>query len=148
MLLTYSFLLLQIDVTIVVHIVQQTRIRLKVRYLKSDPMHVLSGGEYVALPKFIKNHQKMDKREMRAEGIDAEGHLVSFSVNLHELPLKGQDTDGDITACYELSLEFVRRVDKEMEWRMRDLDNLEGPKLFRTASYIPDDAKRVEACNR
>ncbi|CAI5510914.1 unnamed protein product [Closterium sp. Naga37s-1] len=78
------------------------------------------------LPDFIKNHQSLEKREMRAEGVDADGSPVSFVYTLHERPLPGHDTDGDVTACFELLLKFVRAVDAELEWRMRDLHLLEA----------------------
>ncbi|CAI5498403.1 unnamed protein product [Closterium sp. Naga37s-1] len=135
----------QIDVTLVAHIVQQTRMRLKSRYFNRDPGSHFGAGEKMQLPDFIKKHQSMDKREMRAEGVDADGSPVSFVYTLHERPLPGHNTDGDVTACFELSLKFVRVVDAELEWRMRDLHLLDGTKLFRTTSYIFDDAKRIEA---
>ncbi|CAI7916322.1 unnamed protein product [Closterium sp. NIES-54] len=139
---------MQIDVTLVAHIVEQTRMRLKARYLSGAPGHTFGSGEYMTLPDFFLKHQKQDKREMKVEGVDCEGNPVSFTFVLHERPLKGQETDGDVTTCYELSLKFVRAIDKELEWRMRDLANLEGSKLFHTASYLTDDAKRVEAFKR
>ncbi|CAI5506383.1 unnamed protein product [Closterium sp. Naga37s-1] len=138
----------QIDVTLVAHIVEQTRMRLKARYLSGAPGHTFGSGEYMTLPDFFLKHQKQDKREMKVEGVDCEGNPVSFTFVLHERPLKGQETDDDVTTCYELSLKFVRAIDKELEWRMRDLANLEGSKLFHTASYLTDDAKRVEAFKR
>ncbi|CAI7904036.1 unnamed protein product [Closterium sp. NIES-54] len=139
---------MQIDVTLVAHIVEQTRMRLKARYLSEAPGHTFGSGEYMTLPDFFLKHQKQDKREMKVEGVDCEGNPVSFTFVLHERPLKGQETDGDVTTCYELSLKFVRAIDKELEWRMRDLANLEGSKLFHTASYLTDDAKRIEAFKR
>ncbi|CAI7841556.1 unnamed protein product [Closterium sp. NIES-53] len=102
------------------------------------------NGEKMTLNDFIQRHQKMDKREVKAEGVDSDGNPVKFSYTLHENPIEGQETDGDVTACFELLLNFVRAVDKELEWRMKDLEELEGCKLFRSASYVPDDAKRVE----
>ncbi|CAI5982804.1 unnamed protein product [Closterium sp. NIES-64] len=138
----------KIDVTLVAHIVEQTRMRLKARYLSSAPGHTFGSGEYMTLPDFYLKHQKQDKREMKVEGVDSNGDPVSFKFLLHERPLKGLETDGDVTTCYELSVKFVRAIDKELEWRMRDLANLEGTKLFRTVSYITDDAKRVEAFKR
>ncbi|CAI7753253.1 unnamed protein product [Closterium sp. NIES-53] len=138
----------QIDVMLVAHIVEQTRMQLKARYLSGAPGHTFRSGEYITLPDFFLKHQKQDKREMKVEGVDCEGNPVSFTFVLHERPLEGQETDGDVTTCYELSLKFVRAIDKELEWRMRDLANLEGSKLFHTASYLTDDAKRVEAFKR
>ncbi|CAI7876025.1 unnamed protein product [Closterium sp. NIES-54] len=108
------------------------------------PGHHFGSGEKMTLNDFIQRHQKMDKREVKAEGVDSDGNPVKFSYTLHENPIEGQETDGDVTACFELLLNFVRAVDKELEWRMKDLEELEGCKLFRSASYVPDDAKRVE----
>ncbi|CAI7766140.1 unnamed protein product [Closterium sp. NIES-53] len=138
----------QIDVTLVAHIVEQTCMRLKAGYLSGAPGHTFGSGECMTLPDFFLKHQKQDKREMKVKGVDCEGNLVSFTFVLHERPLKGQETDGDVTTCYELSLKFVRAIDKELEWWMRDLANLEGSKLFHTASYLTDDAKRVDAFKR
>ncbi|CAI5512897.1 unnamed protein product [Closterium sp. Naga37s-1] len=122
-----------------------TRMRLKTRYFDRSPCHFFGSGEKMQLPDFIKAHQKLDKREMKAEGVDADGNAVSFEFTLHERPLPGHETEGDVTACFELSLKFIRKVDEELEWRMRDLNLLEGAKLFRTASYVSDDTKRLES---
>ncbi|CAI5528364.1 unnamed protein product [Closterium sp. Naga37s-1] len=129
----------QIDVTLVAHIVQQTRLRLKNRYFNRSPDHQFGGGEKMTLNDFITHHQKMDKREVKAEGVDSDGEPVSFEYTLHERKIKGHKSGGDVTACFELSLKFVRAVDSELEWRMRDLEHLEGTKLFRSASYVADD---------
>ncbi|CAI5521769.1 unnamed protein product [Closterium sp. Naga37s-1] len=134
----------QVDITLVAHIVQQTRMRLKTRYSLRDPAHHFGSGEKMQLPEFIKKHGAKDKREMKAEGVDGDGNPVTFEFTLHERPLPGHETDGDVTACVELSIKYVRAIDKELEWRMRDLELLEGSKLFRTASYVTDDTKRVE----
>ncbi|CAI5509249.1 unnamed protein product [Closterium sp. Naga37s-1] len=120
----------QVDVTLVAHLVQQTRMRLKTRYLDRSPGHTFGSGEKMRLPDFIKAHQKLDKREMKAEGVDTDGNAVSFKFTLHERQLPGHETAGDVTACLELSLKFIRAVDEELEWRVRDLNLLEGAKLF------------------
>ncbi|CAI5974425.1 unnamed protein product [Closterium sp. NIES-65] len=133
-----------IDVTLVSHLVDQTRMRIKNRHLNFEPDHHFGSGEKMTLNDFIQRHQKMDRREVKAEGVDSDGNPVEFSYTLHENPIEGQETDGDVTACFELSLKFVRAVDKELEWRMKDLEELEGCKLFWSASYVPDDAKHVE----
>ncbi|CAI5966391.1 unnamed protein product [Closterium sp. NIES-64] len=101
-------------------------------------------GEKMQLPEFIRNHGKTDKREMKAEGVDGDGNPVTFEFTLHERPLPDHETDGDVTACVELAIKYVRAIDKELEWRMRDLELLEGSKLFRTASYVSDETKRHE----
>ncbi|CAI5491358.1 unnamed protein product [Closterium sp. Naga37s-1] len=116
----------QIDVTLVSHLVDQTRMRMKNRYLNFSPDHQSGSGEKMTLNDFIQRHQKMDKREVKAEGVDSDGNPVKFSYTLHENPIEGQEPDGDVTACVELSLKFVRAVDKELEWRMNDLEELEG----------------------
>ncbi|CAI5457466.1 unnamed protein product, partial [Closterium sp. Yama58-4] len=131
-----------VDITLVAHIVQQTRLRLKTRYSLRDPTHHFGSGEKMQLPEFIKSHGKTDKREMKAEGVDGDGNPMTFEFKLHELPLPGHETGGDVTACVELAIKYVRAIDKELEWRMRDLELLEGSKLFRTASYMTDDTKR------
>ncbi|CAI5989432.1 unnamed protein product [Closterium sp. NIES-64] len=143
--LTACLMCVQVDVTLMAHLVQQTRMCLKTHYFDRSPGHFFGSGEKMQLPDFIKAHQKMDKRQMKAEGVDADGNAVSFEFTLHERPLPGHETDGDITACFELSLKFIRKVDAELEWRMRDLNLLEGAKLFRTASYVADDTQRLES---
>ncbi|CAI5512906.1 unnamed protein product [Closterium sp. Naga37s-1] len=118
----------QVDVTLVAHIVQQTRMRLKTRYSLRDPAHSFGSGDKMQLPEFIQRHQAKDKHEMKAEGVDADGNPVSFKFTLHERPLPGHETDGDVTACVELSIKYVRAIDAELEWRMSDLQLLEGVK--------------------
>ncbi|CAI7843093.1 unnamed protein product [Closterium sp. NIES-53] len=98
----------------------------------------------MTLNDFIQRHQKMDKREVKAEGVDSDGNPVTFEYELHERKIRGHETAGDVEACYEVSLKFVREIDKELEWRMRDLAHLEGSKLFRSASYVSDDTKRFD----
>ncbi|CAI7806763.1 unnamed protein product [Closterium sp. NIES-53] len=48
----------QIDVTLVAHIVEQTRMRLKARYLSRAPGHTFGSREYMTLPDFFLKHQK------------------------------------------------------------------------------------------
>ncbi|CAI5465668.1 unnamed protein product [Closterium sp. Yama58-4] len=117
-------------ITLVARLVQHTIMRLKNRYLNMQPDHHFGSGEKMTLKEFIQRHQKMNKREMRAEGVDSNGNPVSFTYTLHEKELEGQETDGDVTACYELSLKFARAVDKELKWHMRDLEHLEGTSCF------------------
>ncbi|CAI5515544.1 unnamed protein product [Closterium sp. Naga37s-1] len=124
--LTPCHALVQVDVTLVAHIVQQTRMRLKTRYSLRDPSHDFGSGEKMQLPQFIHKHQAKDKREMKAEGIDGDGNPVTFEFTLHERPQPGHETDGDVQACVELSIKYARAIDKELEWRMRDLQLLEA----------------------
>ncbi|CAI7922203.1 unnamed protein product [Closterium sp. NIES-53] len=138
----------QVDVTLVLHIVEQTRMRLKTRYSLYDPSNHFGSRDKRQLPEFIKSNQAMDKRKMKAEGVDRDRNPVSFEFELHERPLPGHEYDGDVTLCVEVSIKFVRAVDAELEWRMRDLNLLEGMKLFRTASYVSDDTKLVETFNK
>ncbi|CAI7768980.1 unnamed protein product [Closterium sp. NIES-54] len=123
----------QIDVTLVAHIVQQTRLHLETRYSLRDHAGHFGAGEKMQQPEFIKNHQSLEKREMKAEGVDDEGTPVSFVYTMHERPLPNHETDGEVTGCIELSLKFVKAVDAE--------HLLEGSELLHTASYLPDDAK-------
>ncbi|CAI7896041.1 unnamed protein product [Closterium sp. NIES-54] len=135
----------QVNVTLVAHIVQQTKMRLKARYFVRSPGHSFGGGEKMQLPDFIKAHQKMENRKMKAEGVNRDGNPVSCVFEMHERPLPDHETDGNITACFERSLKFISAVDAELEWRMRNLNLLEGLMLFRTASYVLDDSKRLES---
>ncbi|CAI7844873.1 unnamed protein product [Closterium sp. NIES-53] len=79
----------QIDVTLVSHLVDQTRMRMKNRYLNFLPDHQFGSGEKMTLNDFIQRHQKMDKREVKAEGVDSDGNPVKFSYTLHENPIEG-----------------------------------------------------------
>ncbi|CAI5972933.1 unnamed protein product [Closterium sp. NIES-64] len=85
------------------------------------------------LPEFIQRHGAKDKREMKAEGVDGEGNPVTFEFTLHERPLPRHETEGDVTACVELSIKYVRAIDKELEWRMRDLEDTGAD------TDVPDD---------
>ncbi|CAI5525996.1 unnamed protein product [Closterium sp. Naga37s-1] len=69
----------QIDVTLVAHIVQQTRMRLKIRYFDRSPGHSFGSGEKMQLPDFIKSHQKLENQEVKAEGVDGDGNPVCTS---------------------------------------------------------------------
>ncbi|CAI7817943.1 unnamed protein product, partial [Closterium sp. NIES-54] len=130
-----------IDISLVANIVQQTRLRMKSRYSLRDLGGHFRAGEKMQRPEFITNHQSLEKREMKAEGVDVDSTPVSFVYTLHERPLPRQETVGDVTACIELSVKFVKAVDTELEWRMRDLHLLESSKLFLTTSNLPDDGK-------
>ncbi|CAI7854582.1 unnamed protein product, partial [Closterium sp. NIES-54] len=103
-----------------------TELRLETRYSLRDPAGHSEAGEKMQQPEFIKNHQSLKKREMKAEGVDADGTPVSFVYTMHERPLPDHETDGDVTSCVELSMRFVKAVDAELKWRMRDLHLLEG----------------------
>ncbi|CAI7877564.1 unnamed protein product [Closterium sp. NIES-53] len=97
------------------HIVQQTRLRLEIRYSLRDLAGHFGAGEKMQLLEFIKNHQSLEKREMKAEGIDTDGTPVSFVYTMHEQPLPDHETDADVTACIEMSMRFVKAVDGELE---------------------------------
>ncbi|CAI7766651.1 unnamed protein product [Closterium sp. NIES-54] len=72
-----------------------------------DPAHHFGSGDKMQLPEFIKRHQAMDKREMKAEGVDGDGNPVIFFYKLHERRLPGHEPDGDVTACMELTIKFM-----------------------------------------
>ncbi|CAI5510325.1 unnamed protein product [Closterium sp. Naga37s-1] len=145
----------QVDVTLVAHLAEQTRMRLTQRYLRVPEGHTFGHGDKMHLPAFIRAHGKSDpdKRKMKVEGVDSDGTPSSHEFVLHERPLADEDPDGeatagDATACYELSTKFVREVVKQLEKRLRDLSHLDGSKLFLSSKYLQDDDKRVAAFKR
>ncbi|CAI5520892.1 unnamed protein product [Closterium sp. Naga37s-1] len=145
----------QVDVTLVAHLAEQTRMRLTQRYLRVPEGHTFGHGDKMHLPAFIRAHGKLDpdKRKMKVEGVDSDGTPSSHEFVLHERPLADEDPDGeatagDATACYELSTKFVREVVKQLEKRPRDLSHLNGSKLFLSSKYLQDDDKRVAAFKR
>ncbi|CAI7905627.1 unnamed protein product [Closterium sp. NIES-54] len=105
----------QVDVTLVAHIVEQTRMHLKTRYSLRDPAHHFGSRDKMQLSEFIKRHQAMDKIEMKAKGADGDGNPVHFVYELHEHRLPGYKTDGDVTACAELLIKCVHAVDVELD---------------------------------
>ncbi|GJP36275.1 hypothetical protein CLOM_g20803 [Closterium sp. NIES-68] len=127
------------------HVVEQTKMWISARYLSSGPGHVFGHGEKLHLPEFIAAHAAKDKRVMMAEGVDGDGNPQSFSFELHERPLPGQDSDGDVTACFKLCVKYARSVNMFLDRRLNDLRNLEGTKLFLDKTYLDDDILRVAA---
>ncbi|CAI5521361.1 unnamed protein product [Closterium sp. Naga37s-1] len=122
--------------------------RLTQHYLRVPEGHTFGHGDKMHLPAFITAHGKADKRKMKVEGVDSEGTPASHVFELHERDFPDQDTDGDATACYELSTKFVRAVVQQLEKRLRDLSHLDGSKLFLSSKYLTDDDKRVAAFKR
>ncbi|CAI7770602.1 unnamed protein product [Closterium sp. NIES-54] len=97
------------------------------------------------LPDFLKRHASVDTRKMRADGVDADGNPAKAEFILHERRLEGHTTASDLQACYALAVKFATEINSELAWRMADLQNLEGTKLFLSRTYLADDDKRLAA---
>ncbi|CAI5509993.1 unnamed protein product [Closterium sp. Naga37s-1] len=135
----------QVDVTLVALLVVETTKRIEHRYITPRKTGQFGEGVGMQLPRFLAAHAKPDDREVSAEGVDCDGNPVTSLYTLHERPLEGQETAGDVTACVELAIKYAREVNKQLKGRMKDLKNLEGTKLFKSKCYLQDDEKRHAA---
>ncbi|CAI5504613.1 unnamed protein product [Closterium sp. Naga37s-1] len=118
-----------VDVTLVAHLVEQTRMRNTKHYLTIESGQSFGEGDKMQLPAFLAAYESTEKREVRAEGVDADDNPSTTVFILHERLLKGYNSGSDVTACYELATSYAREVNTSLGRRMRDLDKLEGTKL-------------------
>ncbi|CAI5518702.1 unnamed protein product [Closterium sp. Naga37s-1] len=138
--LSLKFQRRQVDATHVLPMVHNTTLLLRTRYFDSDDDSFGQGGD--ALGPFLKKHASRESREVKVAGKAADGTSSDLTYTLHKDPIKGQKGGADHGACLELARAFVTTLIGRLDFRLKDLANLDGAKLFKQGSYPKNQAKR------
>ncbi|CAI5940718.1 unnamed protein product [Closterium sp. NIES-64] len=107
------------------------------RFLKAQQLYIT----HKHLSKFIKQHGG-DNRTAVVEGIDSEGRQTSHKFELSETPIKKHKFGGTLADCEKLCTGFAKEVVARMKYRIWDLQQLGGAKLFQVESWPSRDDQR------
>ncbi|CAI6001904.1 unnamed protein product [Closterium sp. NIES-65] len=130
---------LQVDVTHVLQMVDNTRLTLRNRYL-SDADNFGEGSN--ELSAFLAKHASLEKRVVKVTGTDSTGAPTTHEYTLHEQKIKGQKSGRGLDDCITLTKGYVKELLKRLESRMKDLGSLKGAKLFTQGAYPESHSKR------
>ncbi|CAI5975415.1 unnamed protein product [Closterium sp. NIES-64] len=130
---------LQVDITLVAKEVDHTITIITHRYIQYED--TFGGGASKHLSKFIKQHGG-DNRMVVVEGIDSEGRQTSHKFELSETPIKKHKFGGTLADCEKLCTGFAKEIVARMKYRMWDLQQLGGAKLFQVESWPSRDDQR------
>ncbi|CAI5991899.1 unnamed protein product [Closterium sp. NIES-65] len=95
---------------------------------------------------FLKKHGNPDHREVTVKGVDQNGDAAEHKFVLHERKIPGHTTGGDYYSCKAVCQEFAKACVERLEFRLEDLNDLAGSKLFRPSCYRDDNAQRMKKC--
>ncbi|CAI5990684.1 unnamed protein product [Closterium sp. NIES-64] len=95
---------------------------------------------------FLKKHGNPDHREVTVKGVDQNGDAAEHKFVLHERKIPGHTTGGDYYSCKAVCQEFAKACVERLEFRLEDLNDLAGSKLFRPSCYPDDNAQRMKKC--
>ncbi|CAI7801358.1 unnamed protein product, partial [Closterium sp. NIES-53] len=95
---------------------------------------------------FLKKHGNPEHHEVTVKGVDQNGEAAEHEFVLHERKIPGHKTGGDYYSCKVVCQEFARVCVARLEFRLEDLKNLAGSKLFRPSCYPDDNAQRMKKC--
>ncbi|CAI5994427.1 unnamed protein product [Closterium sp. NIES-64] len=96
--------------------------------------------------RFLKKHGNPQQREVTVNGVDQNGDAAEHKFELHERKIQGHKTGGDYYSCKAVCPEFARACVARLEFRLEDLKDLAGSKLFRPSCYPDDNAQRMKKC--
>ncbi|CAI7914361.1 unnamed protein product, partial [Closterium sp. NIES-53] len=97
---------------------------------------------------FLKKHGNPEHHEVTVKGVDQNGEAAEHEFVLHERKIPGHKTGGDYYSCKVVCQEFARVCVARLEFRLEDLKNLAGSKLFRPSCYPDDNAQRMKKCRK
>ncbi|CAI7861287.1 unnamed protein product, partial [Closterium sp. NIES-53] len=138
-LLSLKFQRRQVEATHVLPMVHNTTLLLRTRYLNCDDAMFGQGGD--ALGPFLDKHASGEFREVLVAGTASDGTSVNHRYRLHEEKIKGQTSGVDHQACLVLAREFITTLVGRLDYRLKDLSNLDGAKLFKQRFYPKNQAK-------
>ncbi|CAI7759526.1 unnamed protein product [Closterium sp. NIES-54] len=129
----------RVDITLVAKEVDHTITIITHRYIQYED--TFGGGASKHLSKFINQHGG-DNRTVVVEGIDSEGRQTSHKFELSETPIKKHKFGGTLADCEKLCTGFAKEIVARMKYRMWDLQQLGGAKLFQVESWPSRDDQR------
>ncbi|CAI5956208.1 unnamed protein product [Closterium sp. NIES-64] len=134
----------QVDITVVAGEVSLACRTIEVRYVDCEDR--FGNDQSPLLCAFLKKHGNPQHREVTVQGVDQNGEAVEHEFVLHERKIPGHKTGGDYYSCKVVCQEFARVCVARLEFRLQDLKNLAGSKLFRPSCYPDDNAQRMKKC--
>ncbi|CAI7901098.1 unnamed protein product [Closterium sp. NIES-54] len=134
----------QVDITVVAGEVSLACRTVGVRYVDCEDR--FGNDQSPLLCAFLKKHGNPEHREVTVKGVDQNGEAAEHKSALHERKIPGHKTGGDYYSCKAVCQEFARVCVARLEFRLEDLKNLAGSKLFRPSCYPDDNAQRMKKC--
>ncbi|CAI7833557.1 unnamed protein product [Closterium sp. NIES-53] len=134
----------QVDITVVAGEVSLACRMIDVRYVDCEDH--FGNDQSPLLCAFLKKHDNPEHLEVTVKGVDQNGEAAEHEFVLHERKIPGHKTGGDYYSCKAVCQEFARVCVARLEFRLEDLKNLAGSKLFRPSCYPDDNAQRMKKC--
>ncbi|CAI5987376.1 unnamed protein product [Closterium sp. NIES-65] len=134
----------QVDITVVAGEVSLACRTIEVRYVDCEDR--FGNDQSPLLCAFLKKHGNPQHREVSVQGMDQNGEAAEHEFVLHEPKIPGHKTGGDYYSCKVVCQEFARVCVARLVFRLEDLKNLAGSKLFRPSCYPDDNAQRMKKC--
>ncbi|CAI7875730.1 unnamed protein product [Closterium sp. NIES-54] len=134
----------QVDIPVVAGEVSLACRTIDVRYVDCEDR--FGNDQSPLLCAFLKKHGNPEHREVTVKGVDQNGEAAEHEFMLHERKIPGHKTGGDYYSCKAVCQEFARVCVARLEFRLEDLKNLAGSKLFRPSCYPDDNAQRMKKC--
>ncbi|CAI5998372.1 unnamed protein product [Closterium sp. NIES-64] len=135
---------LEVDITVVAGEVSLACRTIEVRYVDCEDR--FGNDQSPLLCAFLKKHGNPQHREVSVQGMDQNGEAAEHEFVLHEPKIPGHKTGGDYYSCKVVCQEFARVCVARLVFRLEDLKNLAGSKLFRPSCYPDDNAQRMKKC--
>ncbi|CAI5462905.1 unnamed protein product, partial [Closterium sp. Yama58-4] len=134
----------QVDITVVAGEVSLACRTIEVRYVDCEDR--FGNDQSPLLCAFLKKHGNPEHREVTVNGVDQNGDAAEHKFVLHERKFPGHTTGGDYYSCKAVCQEFARVCVARLEFRLEDLKDLAGSKLFRPSCYPDDNEERMKKC--
>ncbi|CAI5462991.1 unnamed protein product [Closterium sp. Yama58-4] len=134
----------QVDITVVAGEVSLACRTIEVRYVDCEDR--FGNDQSPLLCAFLKKHGNPEHREVTVNGVDQNGDAAEHKFVLHERKIPGHTTGGDYYSCKAVCQEFARVCVARLEFRLEDLKDLAGSKLFRPSCYPDDNEERMKKC--
>ncbi|CAI5528912.1 unnamed protein product [Closterium sp. Naga37s-1] len=132
----------KVDITVVAGEVSLACRTIEVRYVDCEDR--FGNDQSPMLDAFLKRHGNPDHRDIK--GLDQNGDAAEHKFVLHERKIPGHKTGGDYYSCKALCQEFAKACVGRLKFRLEDLKDLAGSKLFRPSCYPDDNSQRMKKC--
>ncbi|GJP47935.1 hypothetical protein CLOM_g7105 [Closterium sp. NIES-68] len=128
----------QVHVTQVLRMVDNTILILRSRYVTYDSQFGPTSGDFF---EFLQLHA--GGKDVTISGTDANDTPLIHTYQLHERPIEGQQSGGDMESLQKLAAAVVLAMIGHLRGRFHDLSSLNGTRLYKQSLY-PRTAFRRE----
>ncbi|CAI5487852.1 unnamed protein product [Closterium sp. Naga37s-1] len=133
-----------VDITVVAGEVSLACRTIEVRYVDWEDR--FGNDQSPMLCAFLKRHGNSDHREVTVKGVDQNGDAADHKFTLQERKILGHKTGSDYYSCKVVCREFAKACVGRLEFRLEDLKDLAGSKMFRPSCYPDDNTQRMKKC--